>query len=267
MRRVCFDSSGWLFDQEQLQFDNGSSLSGDLFAAYAACNLGYVSCAISNSHARLWVRPTHVSNDALTEAIYYLVQECPSRVAIETFAASWSTTLLPVGQAMERLCAYAQLGEPRSDYQRSEIAELPQRFRGLLELWKSLSGTYRHDQYLKLASEQLDDRLFVVDRRSDHLSYHHVVQSICRRTFAKEVAQGAPVECFSDTSYALKTAVSYHDAFHKPGRPSLEQISTRLRSEQSPEAYLDYVRLLLPCRNSNGASLLVGTSVMKSMVH
>ncbi|MFY0612982.1 MAG: hypothetical protein JXQ99_15740 [Hyphomicrobiaceae bacterium] len=267
MRRVCFDSSGRLYEQAQLQHENGAALFGDAFAEYAACNLGYVSCARHANHARLWVRPTHVSNDALTEAVYYLVQECPSRVALHVFQGAWATAIMPVGQAVSLLCEYSRLGEAQADYERTDITELPPCFQGLVNLWQALSGSYQPEKYLKLASEQLDDRLFVVERHVDHLRYQYFGSGIGRRTFAKEVAEGAPVECFSDTAYALRTAVSYHDAFEKADQPSLERIFTRLRSQQSPEAYLDYVRLLLPCKSPNGNALLVGTSVMQSMVH
>jgi len=267
MRRMCFDSGGLLYEQAQLQYNSGSTLSDDAFAAYAACNLGYIGCASHSAHVRLWVRPSHVSDDALTGAIYYLAQEHPSRVVLHTFENSWTTAIVPRGHAIDLLCQFSRLGEAQVDYRRREITVLPQRFRALLELWKSLSGSYRPEQYLNLASELLDDRLFVIERQPEHLRYQHFGGSIGRRTFVKEVAQGATVECFSDASYALNTEISYNEAFEKPNKPSLEQISTRVRSEHLPEAYIEYVRMLLPCRNSSGDPLLVGTSIMQSMVH
>jgi len=245
----------------------GSSLSGDAFAAYAAANLGYVSASEHSGYIRLWVRPSHASEQALTEAVFWLAEIPSGRVVLEIFGDDWSTTIAPLGHAIDQLCAYSDRKSLGDGYRRAETSHLPDPLRELLTLWKSLSGRYEPEQYSNLARSQLNDRLFIVGEGADHLYYEHFGGGIGKHTFAGEMNKGAPVESFSDSTYALHTAVSYHEALEKADQPSLEQVSARVRSIGGPEAQIEYTRLLLPCHTRTGERLLVGSSVVQSMIH
>ena len=160
-----------------------------------------------------------------------------------------------LGTSIDRLSEYSCLRKNLTDYQRREITALPPQLRELVDLWKSLSGSYQPAPYLKLAASTLDDRLFVVEPRSDYLCYQHFGGGMGQRTFAREVREGAPIETLSDTVYALRTEISYHQALQKTGRPTLEKISARVRPHQFPEAQIEYIRLLFALPNRSGNSV------------
>lgn len=268
MRRLCFDCNGLQQDQKYLEHRFGSALSDDNFAAYAAANLGYVSAAVRSDYVRLWVRPSHASEQALTEAVFWLAQSDTRRIRLESLnEKKWSTTIAPLGHVIDLLCAYSDQKFLGDGYCRIETEHVPPPLQELLDLWKAHSGEYHPEAYKSLARSLLNDRLFVVAKSSDHLYYRDFGTGMARNTFAAEVRKGVPVENLSDTTYALHTAISYHEAFQNSDRPTLEQVSAHVKSESFPEAQIEYIRLLLPCRDANGESLLVGSSVVQSMVH
>lgn len=269
MRRLCFDCDGLQHDQGYLEHRFGSALSDDSFAAYAAANLGYVSAAVrSDDYIRLWVRPSHASEQALTEAVFWLAQCDAGRIVLECMNdKKWSTTIAPLGHVIDLLCAYSDQKLLGDGYRRTETEHVPQPLQELLDLWKAHAGVYHPEAYRSLARSLLNDRLFVVAKSADHLYYRDFGTGMANNTFAAEVRKGVPVEKLSDTTYALHTAISYHEAFQNSDRPTLEQVSAHVKSHSFPEAQIEYIRLLLPCRSAHGESLLVGSSVVHSMIH
>lgn len=271
MARLCFDSGGCARPQVALEYELCSSLTGDRFAYFAAANLGYVAVHYGRDRVRLWFRPSRVSELALTEVVHWLFEWKPTRVALTTYVEDWNDRVLPLNAAVAYLCESSASISPQQVYSRKRVGEeviaAEPTMQGLLEFWQEMGHLYCPERYERMSQTLLGRRLFVIELKEQRLFFRYAGMAVGRRTIADKIPSNTLVEALPDEHYALNTAVSYRDALARNGSPSIEYVSAYLRSSERPEAYIEYLRLLLPCSSSDGNKFLLGTSVVQPTIH
>ena len=272
-------SSGeWVFDDMGVRHAVGSHslrsmlpalyYRGDL-AADLVRNLGFISLGTRQKHVVVRLRTEVVSSVALVALLYWLADNRPQRVIVESVSDGRPAELFLTGHlAIAHLVKVTQeksLPLRLRDFTGS-IDRLPRdsAFQGLLQVWAE-GGRTDVNALIKFAVENLAQRYFVFKPTSGQSLFH-------------EIGFGAQVPDPSWRAMALNTAVTrqpdtdywawvnqHHRMVLESQAPHLSDVEAEIYWPSVGWVKRDYTRFLLPCDRCNGEQFLFSANTTKRL--
>jgi hypothetical protein len=277
--RGFIDMGRWLIDDrgnvwtrlDRLREALGTGLGPTELTKYAIENLGYVVIEDRNGATSLRLRPRAVSQTTLAAVLYWLV-ECPAlRYVISHLESDWQHEILNRADAIGRLGELVvdplevRQGDFRRQAREGAIA-LP--IRQLLGRWQADASAPFSTQCAELLHKAFGGRYMLIKRScgSRRLEIRAVGHGFI--VYDKDwlsQAVGQRLEDQPDHFYARWAAEAYHDAASTE-QPSVDAVDALIERPLRGKERLQYQRLILPYRQSDGDHLLLCASLLDSSI-
>lgn len=238
---------------------------------YTIRNIGYVAWRERGNFAEVKFRPHVVSPVAVIATIQWLLASSHiSRVAITVFDRAWATRIFPTKltaiHSLFPLCDRVS-GQPARHFRSRRVAATSlshdSPLKEVLARWSACPTLPRDlDSWAPPCQQK---RLIVLEQSasaSSKLVFRHVGEGISIFPARwRAIADGLPADYQPDGHYGSWVVGGYEDAL-KSNTPILEEVDAMIDVGGETRQRSRYRRLLLPVTTWNGASGVLGTSVV-----
>ena len=257
---------------ERIGYSNPDFDAGD----YVVRNLGFVSISRrSSDRMMVRLRPSLVSAPALDSALRVLVGQEFTQGEIQHYHQDWTSEVWPNDPAMlhrlVELCQKDSQGkEPQFGVKPLRLDSLADTdgnpLRPLFQKWRISSSVFDDTTMPFLIGYGLDYRLMVMTAQGagEPLRFQFFGEGF-KFYDAKQKADviGAPIDKQPDPDYGRWLRDQYSKVVES-GKPSLDYVTARIRSDQGPGRRSRYERLLLPWRTGDDKILVTCASILIS---
>lgn len=257
-----------LFPSESLSRKYGTWLGPEELTDYLVRNLGHVAVRVMRGGAEFWFRPDIVKPKALSRGIHLLYDAGASRNRVVWHARDWQSETFPARtraiQHIADLVGAEQLKKRRDDFlsrdRKREHLAATSPLRQLIEAW---SAGMTSVEELRAHHRDAATRFVIVSAPGPRAE--PVIVSAGGE--AKVMGNGwfdrmsnLRIADWPDVDYGRWVAKTYREV-GLAARPHLDDVDCTIQWPCSIAQRYTYNRLILPCRTSSGASVLLGAMV------
>ena len=257
---------------ERIGYSNPDFDAGD----YVVRNLGFVAISRrSSDRMMVRLRPSMVSGQALDSALRVLVSQNFAQGEIQHFGQDWTSEVWPNDPAMlhrlVELCEKsAGTKEPQFGAKALQLDSLAETddnpLRPLFQKWRVSSSVFDDTTMPFLIGYGLDYRLTVMTAQGhgEPMRFQFFGEGF-KFYDAKQKANiiGAPIDHQPDPDYGKWLRAQYSKVI-ETGKPSLDYVTARIKSDDGPGRRSRYERLLLPWRTNDNKLLVTCASILMS---
>jgi hypothetical protein len=273
LRTILFDDQGEMWDANSPHLAESlhASLYGEDLLKYVVRNLGFVAVTENSGSLRLRLRPSIVSQTALSGLLYWLHDQTIERVMISLLDGDWSHELVRTREGVvRRLLAHVKvnLEDRRGDFLNRprplHALERSSPLRGLLDAWADCNGKYDAERLRPVIEKAVNGRFVLVEASpsAPGLFIKDVGGGLTNTgKYWLSRSIGLRVEDQPDYAYGKWVAEPYRQVLNT-GEPNLEDVDAVITWPGNPRRSYRYRRLVVPFNSAPDSTLLLGVTLV-----
>ena len=232
---------------------------------------GFIKVDVRKTSVAVRLNADVVSETAIGQLLFDLVEFKPRRVELSWFDAGWhAEAFMGVCGLTKKLAELTVPLAPTYCATEHNLVQLPDAnlFAPLFAIWRAQGGSGDTARYLDSFSDVLRERFFLLDLAEDrhHLTFDRIGFGfpLLDNTWAAQCG-GAPFEQQADYAYACAVAEAYRQV-GRQSEPLWQHVQASIDVPQRGLCPVRYQRLILPILGDRDRIQLLGTTFLDPSV-